>query len=598
MFKMATLKVIEPTKTTLKTNDNKPHRVCAYCRVSTDETDQRNSLIAQKQFFQRYFDLHPNWTNVGIYADEGLSGTSLEKRDAFNRMLFEARRGNIDIILTKEVSRFSRNVHDIMSIVVELQNKGVYIWFLSDEINTENIKDRERLTQIATNAEQESLRTSNRVRWGHQQQMQLGVVFGRKEMYGYNIVKDDNGIQHFEIIPEEAEVIKNIFEWFASGEGTHRIARRLEQQGITTKRYKNGWSTTVILRILRNEKYVGDLAQGKTYTPNPLSHKKKYNTGESIRYYITDHHPESAIIDRELWNKVQAILEEKAPSEEIKAKHSNRYWTSGKVFCGLCGQRYVSYVKKQKNTPYRAWVCFENHQRGRYKQITLDTGETTTVGCNALRVNDRVLKTAVHDIVTEYIIPHKETILAEMRKEIEQLSKPQDHTKKIASLQKEIEQAQQKINKLTQGWMDGIVPESAYTMNIGPANARYEQLQAELQKLQIQNNSVSAEVQIYEEYIEQLQSILSLTDDELNDAFYERVTKQIYVYPSNLLEFRLSFIPMPIYLQYKASGRADFYKVELTILTAEQFAEMLKNAPKNDFTEQTDTEPPTNINNS
>ena len=589
MFKMAQVQIIEPNKVTLKTNDTGAHRVCAYCRVSTDDTDQKNSLEAQKQFFQRYFNLHSNWMNVGIFSDEGLSGTSLEKRDAFNRMLIEARRGNIDIILTKEVSRFSRNVQHLLNIVEELRNKGVYIWFLSDDINTESKDYRERLTQIATNAEQESLRTSRRVIWGQQQQMQLGVVFGRKEMYGYNIVKDENGIQHFQIIPEEAAIIKKIFEWFAAGDGTHRIARRLEQQGNKTKRYKNGWSTTVILRILRNEKYVGDLAQGKTYTPNPLTHKKKYNRGESHRFYITDHHPESAIISRELWNKVQQILEEKAPSEEIRNKHSNRYWSSGKVFCGLCGNRYVSYVKKQKNTPYRAWVCFENHQRGRFKQTTLDTGEITTVGCNALRVNDRVLKTAVHDIVTEYIIPHKDTILAEMRKEIAELSKPKDNTKKIATLQKEIEQARQKINKLTKGWMDGIVPENAYTMNIGPANAHYEQLQAQLRELQSQD-SASGEIRIYEEYISQLESILSLTDDELNDAFFERITKQIYVYPLNLLEFRFSFIPMPIYLQYKASGKADLYKVELTILSAETFAEMLKNAPKNDLTEETDTD--------
>ncbi|MBQ6825200.1 MAG: recombinase family protein [Clostridia bacterium] len=579
------VEVTEPIETTLKTDENKPHRVCAYCRVSTDETDQKNSLKAQKEFFERYFKTHPHWTNVGIFADEGLSGTSLEKRDAFNRMIFEAKRGNVDFILTKEVSRFSRNVRDIMQIVEDLENIGVYVWFLSDDINTERVEDRSKLTNLANIAEQESIRTSNRVRWGHQQRMQQGVVFGRKEMYGYNIVKDDFGIQHFEIIPEEAEVIKNIFEWFASGEGTHRIARRLEQQGITTKRYKNGWSTTVILRILRNEKYVGDLIQGKTYTPKPLKHKKKYNHGESRKYTIRDHHKESAIISRELWDKVQKILEEKAPSEEIKAKHSNRYWTSGKIYCGLCGQRYVSYVKKQKNTPYRAWVCFENHQRGNYKQITLDTGVTTTVGCNALRVNDRVLKIAVHDIVTEYIIPHKETILAEMRKEIAELSKPQDHTRKIASLEKQIEQAQQKINKLTQGWMDGIVPENAYKMNIGTANAHYEELQAELRKLQAENNSASAEVEIYEEYIEQLQSILSLTDDELNDAFYERVTKQIFVYPLNLLEFRLSFIPMPIYMQYMTSGRGKDYKAEFTILSKEQFAELLEKAPKNEITE-------------
>lgn len=580
---MAQIQIIEPNKTTLKTDDNKPHRVCAYCRVSTDEKDQRNSLVAQKMFFQRYFNLHSNWTNAGIFADEGLSGTSLEKRDDFNRMIFEARRGNIDIILTKEVSRFSRNVQHLLNIVEELRKNGVYIWFLSDDINTERNDYREKLTQIATNAEQESLRTSNRVRWGQQQQMQLGVVFGRKEMYGYNIVKDENGIQHFEIVPEEAEVIKKIFEWFASGEGTHRIGRRLEQQGITTKRYKNGWSNTVILRILRNEKYVGDLAQGKTYTPDPLTHKKKYNTGESYRYYITDHHPESAIIDRDLWNKVKKILEEKVPCEEIKAKHSNRYWTSGKVYCGLCGGRYVSYVKKQKNVPYRAWVCFENHQRGKYKQITLETGETAFVGCNALRVNDRVLKTAVYDIINWYIIPHKETLLAEMKKEIAELSKPKDTTKQIENIQTAIEKKQGEISKLTLGWSSGDVPDFAYKSTIGILNKEHEELQAELRKMQEQGNSASAEIQIYNEYIEQLESVLALSENDLNEAFFERITKQIFVFPLNLLRFHFSFIPNPIYMQYKTSGRGKDYKPEFAILTEEQFLKILEKAPKNEI---------------
>ncbi len=580
---MAQIQIIEPNKTTLKTDDNEPHRVCAYCRVSTDEKDQRNSLVAQKMFFQRYFNLHSNWTNAGIFSDEGLSGTSLEKRDDFNRMIFEARRGNIDIILTKEVSRFSRNVQHLLNIVEELRKNGVYIWFLSDDINTERNDYREKLTQIATNAEQESLRTSNRVRWGQQQQMQLGVVFGRKEMYGYNIVKDENGIQHFEIVPEEAEVIKKIFEWFASGDGTHRIGRRLEQQGITTKQYKNGWNNTVILRILRNEKYVGDLAQGKTYTPDPLTHKKKYNTGESYRFYITDHHPESAIISRELWNKVQKILEEKAPSEEIKAKHSNRYWTSGKVYCGLCGGRYVSYVKKQKNVPYRAWVCFENHQRGKYKQITLETGETAFVGCNALRVNDRVLKTAVYDIITAYIIPYRDTLLNEMKKEIAELSKPKDTTKQIEKIQTAIEKKQGEISKLTLGWSSGDVPDFAYKSTIGILNKEHEELQAELRKMQEQGNSASAEIQIYNEYIEQLESVLALSENDLNEAFFERITKQIFVFPLNLLRFHFSFIPNPIYMQYKTSGRGKDYKPEFTILTKEQFLKLLEKAPKNEI---------------
>ena len=201
---MATTEVRQPKQRLLKTQDNERHNVCAYCRVSTDETDQKNSLKSHQKFFESFFKKHSNWNNVRIFADEGLSGTSLEKRNAFNETLSLARYSGIDIIITKEVSRFSRNVQDLLNIVEELQNRGDYIWFLSDDINTESNDYRERLSQIATNAEQESLRTSRRVKWGQLQQMERGMVLGRKEIYGYNIVTDEFGEQHFEIIPEEA----------------------------------------------------------------------------------------------------------------------------------------------------------------------------------------------------------------------------------------------------------------------------------------------------------------------------------------------------------------------------------------------------------
>ena len=253
------------------------------------------------------------------------------------------------------------------------------------------------------------------------------------------------------------------------------------------------------------------------------------------------------------------------------------------MYCGLCGGRYVSYVKKQKNVPYRAWVCFENHQRGKYKQITLETGETAFVGCNALRVNDRVLKTAVYDIITAYIIPYRDTLLNEMKKEIAELSKPKDTTKQIEKIQTAIEKKQGEISKLTLGWSSGDVPDFAYKSTIGILNKEHEELQAELRKMQEQGNSASAEIQIYNEYIEQLESVLALSENDLNEAFFERITKQIFVFPLNLLRFHFSFIPNPIYMQYKTSGRGKDYKPEFTILTKEQFLKLLEKAPKNEI---------------
>jgi len=395
--------------------------------------------------------------------------------------------------------------------------------------------------------------------------MERGVVFGRKEMYGYNIVTDEFGDQHFEIIPEEAEIIKQIYQWFASGDGTFRIAKRLQDKGIKTKRYKNGFSTTVILRILRNEKYVGDLAQGKTYTPNALDHKKKYNRGESAMVYIKDHHPESAIIDRELWDKVQLILQEKAPSDEVKAKHSNRYWTSGKVFCGCCGGRYVSYTKKQVNTPYKSWVCFENHQRGQEKQITTDTGETITVGCNGLRVNDRVLQSAIHDIITEIILPRKQEIIDGLRAEFKNLAKPKDNSKEIAAVEKALAQLKKEVADFTKRHVKGKIPEEAYLATAQEYSDEISELKAKLAQLQKESNTASEEMR-FADYIAQIESMVNLTKDQINEGLYERVTKKIVVHPDKVLEIHLSFMPRPIFLQYQTSGRGEAYKATFTII--------------------------------
>ena len=572
----------QPPKPILKTQDNEVHKVCAYCRVSTDN-DQKNSLEAQEYFFDSYFKQHKNWVNVGIFSDEGLSGTSLEKRDSFNRMIELARRGGVEIILTKEVSRFSRNVQHLLNIVEELRSKHIYVWFLSDDINTQSDNYRERLTQVATNAEQESLRTSRRVKWGHQERMREGVVFGRKEMYGYNIVRDDFGIQHFEIIEDEAEIIRNIFEWFAAGDGTHTIARRLEQQGKKTKRYKNGWTNTVILRILRNEKYVGDLAQGKSYTPDPLTHKKKYNRGESYMFYTKDHHPEAAIIDRDLWDRVQAIMEEKAPSDEQKAKHSNRYWTSGKIFCGICGGRYVSYQKKQKNTPYKAWVCFENHSRGQYKQVILDTGEVAHVGCNALRVNDRILKTALYDIITQIVKPQKQALINEMRGEFAKLNTPKDNSKKIAEIEKRINEIYDEIDELDSKLAKKVISEERYKRAADRQEKEMSDLRKALDALKSESSASFDTERYVNACIAELERIVDLEDDAINEGLFERITKKIVVYPLNTLEIHLSFMTMPIRLQYSTSGKGEFYKVEFKLLTQNEFAEIMATAPRNEI---------------
>ncbi len=567
---MQQTQIIEPIKKIFKINDDTKHNVCAYCRVSTDEFDQKNSLTSQKMFFGGYFEKRGNWNNVGIFADEGISGTSLEKRDEFNKMISLAQRKKIDIILTKEVSRFSRNVRDLLNIVEELRKKEIYVWFLSDDINTESSDYRERLVEAATTAEKESLRTSRRVKWGQQQQMQRGVVFGRREMFGYNIIKNEQGVQNFEIVPEEAEVIKDIFKWFSEGDGTHIISRRLEAKGIKTKRFKNGWSNTVILRILRNEKYVGDLAQGKTYTPDPLTHKKKYNNGEAQMVYITDHHPESAIITRELWQKVQTILKERVSSDKIKVKYFNRYWTSGKIFCGCCGSRYISYNKNQKNSTYKAWICFENHQHGQEKEVSTEGGETYKSGCNNKRVNDKVLKIALKDIITEIIAPNKYELCKEVSRVIDNLDPYPDSSSQIKSLKKKLASLKNELTVLTEKLISGIVSDSIYIAIKEDKESKIADIQDKISILKNSNNYEISKNTLQNKY-ERLTKLLSMPDDKLGEELFARISKKIVVYPENILEIHLSFMLRPIYLRYKTVGRGEDYNAIFDVLSWEKF---------------------------
>lgn len=556
-------------------DENKIISVCAYCRVSTDKRDQRNSLKAQTRFFEQLWEKHPNWIDRRIFHDEGISGTSLKKRDDFNEMIQLAKAGKYQLIITKDVSRFSRNVENAMSIIVDLQDRGVYIVFLSNEINTQRQEDRVRLTAAITQAEVESLTLSNRVKFGHLQKMKDGVIFGRREMYGYNIVKDDETLeQKFVVIQDEAAVVKRVFEMYAGGLGTFKIAKQLEREGITTKRYKNGWSNTVILRMLRNERYVGDLCTGKTYTPDPLTHTKQYNRGQSSMVYIRDHHPNEAIISRELWDKVQKLLLENTTSDEIKAKHSNRYWCSGKVICGECAERFVSRQKKLKNgTRHKTWVCWSAQQNGRKKDIVLQTGESKTVGCNSHSVNDRVLRQAMFDVITEYIKPR----FADIENDITKIFKERYNAqltineREIAKIKNEIEAEKSNLNELTALLARKEISLMAYDGTSKLFEANIQKLTAKLNELTSLSIDNTAAVSTYNRNIEQLRTIVNLEDKDITEAVFRSIISKIEVYNCHVLKLYITFLDNPIIMQYKTVGRNDGYKISFTVLNPDEF---------------------------
>lgn len=333
-------------------------KVAAYCRVSTDSDDQANSFESQQKFFRRYIEDNTEWTLYEVFADEGITGTSTKKRREFNRMIECAKNGVFDLIITKEISRFARNTLDSIYYTRELKKYGVGVIFLNDNINTLNDEGELHLSLMASLAQEESRRTSQRVKWGQKQRMADGVVFGRS-MLGYDV---ENG--KLTINAEGAKIVRLIFHKFVDeGKGCATIASELREEGIRPMRAKE-WNNTAILRALRNEKYCGDLVQQKTFTPDYLSHEKKYNKGEEEFIIIKDHH--EPIVSREIFEAANKILDARTLSPEAKAKHSNRYPFSGKIICGKCGSAYSArYKKKNGVVVYKAWNCTEAHKNGR-----------------------------------------------------------------------------------------------------------------------------------------------------------------------------------------------------------------------------------------
>ena len=267
-------------------------RVAAYCRVSTSQEDQRNSLENQRRYFSEYISRQPDWELVEVYADEGLSGTSSD-RPAFRRMLAAAAEEKIDLILTKEVSRFARNTVDTLAYTRLLRRQGVGIVFIGDHIDTRQNDGEFRLTIMASVAQEESRKISERVKWGQQRSMERGVVFGCDNIYGFTLQSGKLTVK-----PEQAAVVREVYRRFLmDGKGTYIIARELTAEGIPPPSGKGKtWSSTMVLRLLRNEKYCGDLLQCKSCTPDFLDHRKVKNEGQSPQVYLRDNH--EAIVPR------------------------------------------------------------------------------------------------------------------------------------------------------------------------------------------------------------------------------------------------------------------------------------------------------------
>ena len=341
-------------------------RVAAYCRVSTDDEEQRNSYMAQKEYYSQLIANAPDWEFAGVFADEGITGTSVKKRDDYKRMIAACKRGRIDLILTNSVSRFSRNTVDCINTVRMLRGLGVGVSFEKENIDTSRESNEFLLTLFSSFAQSESESISKNVSWGMQKSMRSGKVnFQYNKLLGYR--KGDTGEP--EVIPAEAEIVRMIYTDYAAGSSIPQIKEKLEGKCISTKSGST-WTRERIHSILTNEKYMGDALLQKTYTENCLTKKVKRNNGERPQYYIADHH--AAIVERELWRRVQEEMARRSAKRKVtqkaakteNGKYSGKYALSERLICGECGAHYRRCTWVRNGQKRIVWRCISRLEYG------------------------------------------------------------------------------------------------------------------------------------------------------------------------------------------------------------------------------------------
>lgn len=532
-------------------------RAVAYCRVSTDKEEQLHSLENQKKYFDEYISNDKGLEFVGIYADEGITATNTKKRDEFNRMILDAKRHRFDVIYTKAVTRFARNIEDSIHYVRLLKSLNIEVRFITDNVNSFDNDAEFKLSLFSAFAQEESRQTSEKVTFGQQISMKNGVVFGNN-MLGYNV---ENG--KMTINEDEAPIVRKIFhKYLIDGKGSHCIAKELQEEGIKTKRGGNKWTNATIYKILKNEKYCGDLIQQKTYTPDFLSHSKKYNKGEREFIEIKNHH--EPIIDRETFVKVQEEIERRKNKAKVDgSKHSNRYALSGKIKCGSCGCAYVGgdNRKRKDGSIRKSWKCYEKHKYGK-KHIN---SQGDYIGCNNDNVNNDIVLNTFNQIVKKITLADKEEIINNTLKIISSTIK---NTCSLNAdeerLHQRKEKLQEQIKKAISLCISGIITD--------------EQLKEQKTELENELNLVCKELEITknkQQLLQDREMLLENIKQSMNELLNfettsehicKEILEKVVVKSKNEFDFYIKGFSTPFLLNYKGVILDTMFQYHLILL--------------------------------
>lgn len=485
--------------------------VAYYARVSTEKVEQQASIKHQEEHFEELIHSNNRWKFAGSYIDDGISGMHADKREEFQRMLRDAKLGKIDMIITKEISRFARNTLDSIQYTRELLSYGVCVWFQNDGINTIDDDSEFRLTIMAGVAQDEIRKLSSRVKFGHAQSIKNGVVLGHR-MYGYS-----NNQGKLELIPEEADMVRMIFQDYASGISTPRIEKKLWDMGYRS--FKGGKiNRDVIKNIIRNPKYKGYYCGGKVKVVDMFTKKQEFLPQSEWIMFKDDGSRVPQIIDETTWEKANAYLRERG--EAIKSRRTsfkNENIFTGKLFCANDGAPYwmkQHYIRGKEDV---RWVCSYKIKNG-------------AASCDSFGLAESELKEVIADLINESS-ENIDNILKEYFEILQSTIKNiPDNKSEISRLEKQIETLKQKREKILEYNLDGKISDDEFISRNKEYVKQIKQTESHIRELQNIKSPEPVEIQL-SAIKEQLEKFKGVTPQDINRQIVNELFEKITVEP-------------------------------------------------------------------
>jgi DNA invertase Pin-like site-specific DNA recombinase len=485
--------------------------VAYYARVSTEKVEQQASIKHQEEHFEELIHSNNRWKFAGSYIDDGISGIHADKREEFQRMLRDAKLGKIDMIITKEISRFARNTLDSIQYTRKLLSYGVCVWFQNDGINTIDDDSEFRLTIMAGVAQDEIRKLSSRVKFGHAQSIKNGVVLGHR-MYGYS-----NNQGKLELVPEEADMVRMIFQDYASGISTPRIEKKLWDMGYRS--FKGGKiNRDVIKNIIRNPKYKGYYCGGKVKVVDMFTKKQEFLPQSEWIMFKDDGSRVPQIIDETTWEKANAYLRERG--EAIKSRRTsfkNENIFTGKLFCANDGAPYwmkQHYIRGKEDV---RWVCSYKIKNG-------------AASCTSFGLAESELKEVIADLInksSENIDSILEEYFEILQSSIKNIP---DNKNEISRLEKQIDLLKQKREKILEYNLDGKISDDEFISRNKEYVKQIKQIESHI--LEIQNTKSPEPVEIQLSAIkEQLEKFKGVTPQDINRQIVNELFEKITVEP-------------------------------------------------------------------